>query len=68
MAVQDRGFLVKLQKQKEEEETFIENSIGMKFALITAGEFMMGSDEWTIVLKPKKFSLTQKQILGSINV
>ncbi len=60
----------KISKEKEKRqekpklEDIIENSIGMKFKLIPAGEFMMGSDEWEDSQPVHKVKITKPFYIG----
>lgn len=51
------------QKQSQEEKTFT-NSIGMKFALIPAGDFMMGSNEYDTGRPVHKVTISKPFYLG----
>ncbi len=59
---------VKEEKQRRERESkveeLIENSIGMKFKLIPAGEFMMGSDEWDDSKPVHRVKITEPFYIG----
>ncbi len=51
-------------KEREEQEKIITNSIGMKFALVPAGEFIMGSKEYDYEKPVHKVTIKKPFYLG----